>query len=84
MGRFFKQAAERVDVDNPGLAHTLRRAPPHWMRHTHATHALGHAAELTTVRCQLGSCLDLDHVDLPAWGRPQPLSVHLKSVIFAP
>ncbi|CAN5475763.1 phage integrase family protein [soil metagenome] len=53
MGRFFKQAAELVDADNPGLAHKLRRASPHWMRHTHATHALGHGAELTTVRDNL-------------------------------
>jgi len=31
----------------------LRRASPHWMRHTHATHALGRGAELTVVRDNL-------------------------------
>ncbi len=31
----------------------LRRASPHWMRHTHATHALARGAELTTVRDNL-------------------------------
>lgn len=31
----------------------LRKASPHWMRHTHATHALARGAELTTVRDNL-------------------------------
>lgn len=38
---------------NPALAEKLRRATPHWMRRTHATHALQRGAELTTVRDNL-------------------------------
>lgn len=39
--------------DSPAIAEKLRRASPHWMRHTHATHALARGAELTTVRDNL-------------------------------
>ncbi|ARF90738.1 integrase [Burkholderia cenocepacia] len=53
MQRFFAQTAERVEADHPALAHKLRQASPHWMRHTHATHALARGAELTTVRDNL-------------------------------
>ncbi|WP_175108004.1 tyrosine-type recombinase/integrase, partial [Pararobbsia alpina] len=53
MKRFFGQAADVIEVDHPALAEKLRRASPHWMRHTHATHALAHGAELTTVRDNL-------------------------------
>jgi len=35
------------------VAQKLRLASPHWMRHTHATHALGRGAELTTLRDNL-------------------------------
>ncbi|WP_087738351.1 site-specific integrase [Paraburkholderia piptadeniae] len=51
--RFFRQVAEQVDGDHPALAGKLRRASPHWMRHSHATHALANGAELTTVRDNL-------------------------------
>lgn len=51
--RFFAQAAGAVEDDNPGLAEKLRRASPHWMRHTHATHLLERGAALTTVRDNL-------------------------------
>ncbi len=53
MHRFFETAADLVDEQSPTLAEKLRRASPHWMRHTHATHALAHGAELTTVRDNL-------------------------------
>jgi site-specific recombinase XerD len=53
MRRFFLLAAEAIEADHAPLAGKLRRASPHWMRHTHATHALGHGAELTTVRDNL-------------------------------
>ncbi len=52
-GRFFAKAAEVIEADNPVLAEKLRRASPHWTRHTHATHALARGAELTTVRDNL-------------------------------
>jgi site-specific recombinase XerD len=51
--RFLPLAAKSIEADHPPLAEKLRRASPHWMRHTHATHALGHGAELTTVRDNL-------------------------------
>ena len=51
--RFFLLAADTIEADHPPLAEKLRRASPHWMRHTHATHALGRGAELTTVRDNL-------------------------------
>jgi site-specific recombinase XerD len=51
--RFFRHAADQIAADHPSLADKLRRASPHWMRHTHATHALANGAELTTVRDNL-------------------------------
>jgi len=53
LGRFFKQAAALVEADNPSLADKLRKASPHWLRHTHATQAVGSGAELITVRDNL-------------------------------
>ncbi|WP_320533907.1 site-specific integrase [Robbsia andropogonis] len=50
MRRFFREAAGVLEGEHPLLAEKLRRASPHWMRHTHATHALGRGAELTSVR----------------------------------
>ncbi|WP_277183249.1 phage integrase family protein [Caballeronia sp. BR00000012568055] len=51
--RFFLQASKLLDEDHPVLANKLHRASPHWMRHTHATYALEHGAELMTVRDNL-------------------------------
>ena len=51
--RFFASAADTLGDANPALAEKLRRATPHWMRHTRATHALQRGAELTTVRDKL-------------------------------
>lgn len=51
--RFFIKAAAVLEADRPQLAEKLRSASPHWMRHTHATHALIRGAELTTVRDNL-------------------------------
>ncbi|ARU23423.1 hypothetical protein RSSE_c3030 [Ralstonia solanacearum] len=51
--RFFQLAADSIQADHPVLADKLRRATPHWMRHTHATHALAQGATLTTVRDNL-------------------------------
>ncbi len=53
MKRFFKTAAEVIGKASPATAEKLRRATPHWIRHTHATHALESGAELTTVRDNL-------------------------------
>ncbi|MBY4897094.1 phage integrase family protein [Cupriavidus sp. AU9028] len=51
--RFFTLAADVIAADHPSLAEKLRRASPHWMRHTHATHALARGVELTIVRDNL-------------------------------
>lgn len=51
--RFFSQAAGVLQERNPTAAEKLRRASPHWMRHTHATHALANGVELVTVRDNL-------------------------------
>jgi site-specific recombinase XerD len=51
--RFLKFAADNVARDHPPLADKLRRATPHWLRHTHATHALMGGASLTSVRDNL-------------------------------
>jgi site-specific recombinase XerD len=53
MKRFFLQVADLIQEQSPAAAEKLRRASPHWMRHTHATHALARGAELTTVRDNL-------------------------------
>lgn len=53
MRRFFTKVAEVLEGETPATAEKLRRASPHWMRHTHATHALARGAELTTVRDNL-------------------------------
>lgn len=51
--RFFEVAATQVEGDSPALAEKLRQATTHWMRHTHATHALAMGAELVIVRDNL-------------------------------
>ncbi|BDB29224.1 hypothetical protein CTP10_R66370 (plasmid) [Cupriavidus sp. P-10] len=51
--RFFAQASALIASDHPAAAEKLQHASPHWMRHTHATHALARGAELTTVRDNL-------------------------------
>jgi len=53
MRRFFLHAAEAIESDHPVLAEKLRRASPHWMRHSHASHALARGVELTSVRDNL-------------------------------
>jgi site-specific recombinase XerD len=51
--RFFSLVADTIRDERPAMAETLRRASPHWMRHTHASHALARGAELIMVRDNL-------------------------------
>jgi len=51
--RFFDKAAETIGESSPAAVDKLRRASPHWMRHTHASHSLARGAELTSVRDNL-------------------------------
>ena len=51
--KFFDQVADRIDATRPQWATKLRSATPHWLRHTHASHALEGGADLTTVRDNL-------------------------------
>ncbi|MCA8434540.1 phage integrase family protein [Burkholderia seminalis] len=53
LGEFFRDTAERVNARHPALAEKLRHASPHWLRHTHATHALDAGVELVAVRDNL-------------------------------
>lgn len=53
LGELFREVAEHVEAGNPGLAARLRQVSPHWLRHTHATHALNAGVELVTVRDNL-------------------------------
>lgn len=56
MHRVFETAAkacEALQRPQPALAAKLRQASPHWMRHTHATHALAKGADLLAVRDNL-------------------------------
>jgi len=47
------KSCEALQPPQPALADKLRRASSHWMRHTHATHALARGADLLTVRDNL-------------------------------
>jgi site-specific recombinase XerD len=51
--RFFETTAKLIEAEKPAFAVKLRLAGPHWMRHTHATHALSRGAQLTSVRDNL-------------------------------
>ncbi|MBN3788948.1 phage integrase family protein [Burkholderia sp. Ac-20353] len=51
--RFFLLVANAIQQERPTMADKLRRASPHWMRHTHASHALARGAELIMVRDNL-------------------------------
>jgi site-specific recombinase XerC len=51
--RIFERAARQLDAF-PRAAADLRRASTHWLRHTHANHALDAGGDLRDVQAQLG------------------------------
>lgn len=51
--RTIATAARALEPPQEALAEKLETASPHWMRHTHARHALARGAELLTVRDNL-------------------------------
>ncbi|MBN3762017.1 phage integrase family protein [Burkholderia sp. Ac-20365] len=53
MSELFQEVAELVKARNPALAARLLHVSPHWLRHTHATHALNAGVELVAVRDNL-------------------------------
>jgi site-specific recombinase XerD len=53
MTTFFTLAAGQLVEDDPEQATRLQAASPHWLRHTHASHALARGVELVAVRDNL-------------------------------
>ncbi|MDH6148246.1 MULTISPECIES: phage integrase family protein [Paraburkholderia] len=53
MTTFFTLAAGQLVEDNPEQATRVQAASPHWLRHTHASHALARGVELVAVRDNL-------------------------------
>lgn len=53
MKRFFEIAAEELSTTSPATAERARRASPHWMRHTHATHGLARGIDVAVMRDNL-------------------------------
>ncbi|TWO68083.1 tyrosine-type recombinase/integrase [Caenimonas sedimenti] len=51
--RSIAAAARALETPQEALAEKLEAASPHWMRHTHARHALARGAELLSVRDNL-------------------------------
>jgi hypothetical protein len=70
MHRFFPLIAKAIEAEHAPLAEKLRRANPHWMRHTHATHVLSFGGEAHHGP-RLPARLRLNDVDLSAQRRGQ-------------
>lgn len=51
--RFFEAVARHYEGEDETFAKRLRAASPHWLRHTHATHALRGGASLKMIRDNL-------------------------------
>ncbi|WP_019449327.1 tyrosine-type recombinase/integrase [Cupriavidus sp. BIS7] len=51
---FFRQCAETIAATDPPAARCLRRASTHWLRHTHASHALAAGVPVEVVQQNLG------------------------------
>jgi hypothetical protein len=53
--RIFTRAARQLQCVYPGSAANLRRASTHWLRHTHANHALDASSDLRDVEDALSA-----------------------------
>lgn len=53
MKRYFEAVADALKGISPSTAVKARLASPHWMRHTHATHALARGVGVTAMRDNL-------------------------------
>jgi site-specific recombinase XerD len=70
----FDKAADRIEATDPVGAQRLRKATPHWMRHTGVTHALEAGANPRYVQAQarhssLNVTAKYDHQERRAWRR---------------
>lgn len=53
MKGFFARAADLLQESSPSTAERARRASPHWMRHTHASHGLAQGVDVAIMRDNL-------------------------------
>lgn len=67
--KFFATVGDGLSDANPFLVEKLKRATPHWMRHTHATHALQRVRRAHGRAGQPAACVALDDFDVPALRR---------------
>ena len=51
---FFIEAAGVLGKDDPAIASRLKKASTHWLRHSHASHAVTRGVPLAIVRDNLG------------------------------
>jgi len=51
---FFRQCAQTIAATDPPAARCLQRASTHWLRHTHASHALAAGVPVQIVQQNLG------------------------------
>ena len=68
----FEQAAQLMEAETPNSAQRLRKASPHWMRHTGVSHSMEVGIQPRYVQAQarhssLNTTARYDHKDRDAW-----------------